>query len=80
VLQRPVEFTQYVSLKFSEELMLEGILASIGSVGDGYDNAPAESTIGLLKTEAIRNRSPFHAGPFRNIETPQWKYDEHGPR
>jgi len=58
---------QYVSLKFSEELMLEGILASIGSVGDAYDNALAESTIGLFKTEAIRRGNPFHSGPFKNI-------------
>ena len=59
--------SQYISLKFSEELMLEGILASIGSVGDAYDNALAESTIGLFKTEAIRRGNPFHAGPFKNI-------------
>jgi putative transposase len=59
---------QYISLKFSEELMLEGILASIGSVGDAYDNALAESTIGLFKTEAIRRGNPFHSGPFKNID------------
>jgi len=45
--------SQYVSLKFSEELMLEGIRALIGSVGDAHDNALAELTIGLSKTEAI---------------------------
>jgi len=47
--------------------MLEGILASIGSVGDAYANALAESTIGLFKTEAIRRGNPFHPGPFKNI-------------
>ena len=48
--------------------MLEGILASIGSVGDAYANALAESTIGLFKTEAIRRGNPFHSGPFKNID------------
>lgn len=60
--------SQYVSLKFSEELMLEGVLASIGSVGDAYDNALAETTIGLFKAEAIRPGNPFHPGPFKTIE------------
>ena len=53
---------------FCQQLMLEGILASIGSVGDAYDNALAESTIGLFKTEAIRRGNPFHSGPFKNID------------
>lgn len=60
--------SQYVSLKFSEELMLEGILASIGSVGDAYDNALAEWTIGLFKTEAISKGNAFHACPFKKID------------
>lgn len=48
--------------------MLKGILASTGSVGDAYDNALTESTIGLFKTEAIRRESPFHPRSFRNID------------
>ena len=48
--------------------MLEGVLASIGSVGDAYDNALAETTIGLFKTEAITHGNPFHPGPFKTIE------------
>ena len=48
--------------------LLEGVLASIGSVGDAYDNALAETTIGLFKTEAIRPGNPFHPGPFKTIE------------
>ena len=47
--------------------MLEGILASVGSVGDAYDNALAESTIGLFKTEAMAKNNPFHHGPFKTI-------------
>jgi putative transposase len=40
-------------MAFAETLVLEGIAASIGSIGDAYDNALAETTIGLFKTEAI---------------------------
>ena len=47
--------------------MLEGILASVGSVGDAYDNALAESTIGLFETEAMAKNNPFHIGPFKTI-------------
>lgn len=59
--------SQYLAFRFSEELMLEGILASVGSVGDAYDNALAESTIGLFKTEAMAKNNPFHHGPFKTI-------------
>jgi len=56
-------------MEFLEELMLEGILASIGSVGKPYDtHALADSTIGLFKTEAISKGNPFHAGPSKNID------------
>jgi putative transposase len=48
--------------------VLEGIATSIGSVGDAYDNALAETTIGLFKTEAIRRGSPFQTGPLRIID------------
>ena len=47
--------------------MLEGILTSLGSVGDAFDNALAESTIGLFKTEEIRRAKHLHAGLFENI-------------
>jgi putative transposase len=45
--------------------VLEGIVANIGSIGDAYDNAQAETKIGLLETEAIGRRSPFLAGSLR---------------
>jgi transposase InsO family protein len=41
--------SQHTSISFAETLVLEGIAAAIGSVGDAYDNALTESTIGLLK-------------------------------
>jgi putative transposase len=58
--------SQYTSVHFGESLILAGMVPSIGSVGDAYDNALAESTIGLYKTEAIRADSPFRTGPLRN--------------
>ncbi|AMY20363.1 IS3 family transposase [Rhodococcus kroppenstedtii] len=56
--------SQYTSLKLTERLNLEDIAASVGSVGDAYDNALAESVNGLYKTECIRT-TIFHSGPYR---------------
>jgi transposase InsO family protein len=54
---------QYLSIRYTERLVEAGIEPSVGSVGDSYDNAMAESVIGLFKTEVIRRR-----GPWRQIE------------
>lgn len=62
MLQRPLEFRQYLSIRYSERLAEAGITASVGSVGDSYDNALAETINGLYKTEVIRKR-----GPWRNV-------------
>ena len=51
----------------TETVALHGLSASIGSVGDAYDNAAAESTIGLYKNEAVAAGSPFRTGPLRNL-------------
>ena len=72
MLHRPVEFTQFTAASFTETLALEGIAASIGSIGDAYDNALAETTIGLFKHEAIRDGSPFRTGPLRTINDVEW--------
>lgn len=58
--------SQYVSVRYTEHLALEGIAASIGSVGDAYDNCLMESIIGLFKNECIRP-GPFTAGPLKNL-------------
>lgn len=55
--------TQYLSIRYTERLTEAGIEPSVGSTGDSYDNALAESVIGLYKTEVIR-----HKGPWRSIE------------
>ncbi len=64
--------SQYTSIHFAETLQMEGIAASIGSIGDACDNALAESTIGLFKTEAIRDDSPFRNGPLKSIDDVEW--------
>jgi putative transposase len=48
--------SQYTSFAFTQRLLEAGIDGSVGSVGDGYDNALAETTIGLYKTELIERR------------------------
>ena len=66
---------QYVSLKYTERLAEAGIEPSVGSVGDSYDNALAETVIGLFKTEVIHRRGPwrsFEAVEFATLEWVDW--------
>ena len=51
--------SQYTSVHFTETLLLEGLAPSVGTVGDALDNALAETTVGLYKTECTRVGSPF---------------------
>ena len=67
VLQRPVESGQYTSIRFTETVALEGLVASIGSAGSAYDNAAVETVMGLFKNEAITKGSPFTVGPLRTV-------------
>jgi transposase InsO family protein len=55
--------TQYLSIRYTDRLGDAGIAPSVGSRGDAYDNALAESVIGLFKTEVIRR-----LGPWRNLD------------
>jgi putative transposase len=55
--------SQYLSIRYTERLAECGIEASVGTTGDSYDNALAETIIGLFKTEVIRRK-----GPWRNLE------------
>jgi putative transposase len=55
--------SQYVSIRYTERLAEAGIEPSVGSVGDSYDNALAETINGLYKAEVIHRR-----GPWRSIE------------
>ena len=58
---------QYVSITYTERLAEAGIEPSVGSVGDSYDNALAETVIGLFKTEVIRR-----SAPWRSLEAVEW--------
>ena len=51
--------TQYLSMRYTERLTDAGIAPSVGSRGDSYDNAMAESIIGLFKTEVIQRKGPW---------------------
>ena len=59
--------SQYLSIRYSERLAEAGIEPSVGSVGDSYDNALAETIIGLYKTEIIH-----HRGPWRHLEAVEY--------
>ena len=59
VLRPPIESAQYLSIRYTNRLTEAGIEPSVGSVGDSYDNALAESVIGLYKTELIHKRAPW---------------------
>ena len=54
-------------MRFGETLSLSGLRPSVGTVGDAYDNALAETTIGLYKNECIRADSPFRRGPLSTL-------------
>ena len=59
--------SQYLSIRYTERLAENGVEASVGSVGDSYDNALAETVIGLFKTEVIYAR-----GPWRSLEAVEY--------
>jgi hypothetical protein len=67
--------SQYVSIKYTERLAEAGIEPSVGSVGDSYDNALAETINGLYKAEVIHRRGPwrsFEAVEFATLEWVDW--------
>ncbi|MFF8717843.1 IS3 family transposase [Streptomyces sp. NPDC015184] len=64
--------SQYTSFRLAEHLDAAGIAASIGSVGDAYDNALMESTIGLFKTELIKPQRPWKALSQVELVTAEW--------
>ena len=64
--------SQYTSFAFTQRLVDIGVDPSVGSVGDAYDNALAESTIGLYKTELIRRRGPWRTLDDVEIATLEW--------
>jgi Integrase core domain len=59
--------SQYLSIRYSERLTEIGVEPSTGTVGDSYDDALAETIIGLYKTEVI-----YHRGPWRSLEAVEY--------
>ena len=70
MLRRPLEPGQYTSIAYTDRLSDVGAAPSIGTVGDSYDNAMAESVIGLFKTELHRNAAALAAngGPWKGLD------------
>jgi putative transposase len=63
---------QYTSIRFTQRLAQASAAPSVGSVGDAYDNALAETQIGLFKTELIKQRGPWRSIDQVEIATLEW--------
>ena len=75
MLRRPLECAQYVSIRYTERLAAVGLEPSVGSVGDSFDNALAETINDLYKAEVIHRRGPwrsFEAVEFATLEWVDW--------
>jgi putative transposase len=64
--------SQYLSIRYSERLAEAGIEPSVGSKGDSYDNALAESINGLYKAEVIHRRGPWRTKQAVELATLEW--------
>ena len=64
--------SQYVSIKYTERLLEAGLEPSVGSVGDSYDNALAETINGLYKAEVIHRRGPWRSLEAVEFATLEW--------
>ena len=64
--------SQYVSIRYSERLAEAGIEPSVGSTGDSYDNALAETINGLYKAEIIHRRGPWKTREAVELATLEW--------
>jgi putative transposase len=64
--------SQYVSIRYTERLALAGVEPSVGSVGDSYDNALAETINGLYKAEVIHRRGPWRSVEAVEFATLEW--------
>jgi len=64
--------SQYLSIRYTDRLAAAGIEGSVGTTGDSYDNALAESVIGLFKTEVIRSRGPWNGIESVELASLEW--------
>ncbi len=67
-----VRGSQYLSIRYTERLAEADAVASVGSRGDSYDNAFAETIIGLFKTELVRRRGPWKGIDEVEYATLEW--------
>ena len=72
MLRRPIDPAQFTSIRYGERLDEIGAVPSIGSVGDSYDNALAETVMGLYKTELIRPEGPWRTVDDVELATLSW--------
>jgi transposase InsO family protein len=72
VLRRPLESAQYLSIRYTERLLEAGIEPPVGSVGDSYDNALAETINGLFKPEVIHWRGLWRRAEAVEFATLEW--------
>ena len=72
MLPRLVESAQYLAIRYSERLEEAGVAASVGSRGDSYDNALAETVNGLYKAELIRRQGPWRTADQVELATAAW--------
>jgi putative transposase len=63
---------QYLSIRYTERLAADGVVNSVGSRGDSYDNALAETINGLYKTELVRNKGPWRGLEDLELATLEW--------
>lgn len=71
-MRRLIEPNQYFSIKYTERLAEAGAANSVGSSGDSFDNALAESTNGLYKTEVIAQKGSMRTALQVELETASW--------
>ena len=72
MLHRLIEPGQYVSLAYSDALITAGVKASVGTVGDSYDNALAETVNGLYKAELIHTKRLWESVEAVELATMGW--------
>ena len=70
--QESIRGVQYLAIRYTERLAEAGAVPSVGSRGDSYDNALAESVIGLYKSELIFNRGPWRTVEDVELATVAW--------
>ena len=72
MLRGPLEPGQYLSIRYTERLAEVGAISSVGSRGDSYDNALAETVHGLYKAELIHRCGPWRSLDHVELATAEW--------